>query len=82
VSPQDLLLMRIKGEYREMPGLTLTLAQAARLFHLDRATCEAALQRLVMEQSFYRTRDGRYLALPSSKPLNKSISSAGLLRSA
>jgi hypothetical protein len=33
------LVSRIAGEYREMPGLALTLAQAARLFGLGPATC-------------------------------------------
>jgi hypothetical protein len=30
------LLNRVRGEYAEMPGLTLTLAQAQRLWGLDR----------------------------------------------
>jgi hypothetical protein len=65
---QDLLLTRIRGEYREMPGLGLTLAQAARLFGLDPTTCEAVLQRLVTEQSVYQMRDGRFVARPADHP--------------
>ena len=38
---------RITGEYRELPGLQLTLAQASRLFDTDPVTVEAALDRLV-----------------------------------
>ena len=62
--PHD-VLTRIRGEYREMPGLGLTLAQAARLFHLDPAFCEAVLHRLVSEQFVYRRPDGRFVAKPS-----------------
>ena len=40
------LRSRIAGEYREMPGLGLTLAQAARLWGLDRATTERVLESL------------------------------------
>ena len=41
------LLLRIRGEFLEMPGLQLTLRQAMRLWHLDAETCEAALHALV-----------------------------------
>ena len=41
------LHMRIHAEYREMPGLKLTLAQASRLFNLDRGRCAQALDTLV-----------------------------------
>jgi hypothetical protein len=39
---------RIQAEFEEMPGLTLTLRQASRLFNIDAATCERLLARLVM----------------------------------
>jgi hypothetical protein len=39
---------RVWAEFREMPGLNLTLAQAARLFSLDRARCARVLDTLVM----------------------------------
>ena len=58
------LLARIRGEYREMPGLCLTLAQACRLWHLDASTCEMALQTLVGEQFLMRTKNGAFVALP------------------
>jgi hypothetical protein len=41
------LCARVWSEYREMPGLNLTIAQAARLFSLDRGRCAAVLQALV-----------------------------------
>jgi hypothetical protein len=42
------LCARVWAEFREMPGLNLTLAQAARLFSLDRARCARVLDSLVM----------------------------------
>jgi len=41
------LHQRIRAEYNEMPGLRLTLAQAARLFNLERQNCEDVLTALV-----------------------------------
>lgn len=41
------LRARIQAEYREMPGLTLTLAQASRLFNLEPGRCASALGTLV-----------------------------------
>ncbi len=39
---------RIQAEYREMPGLKLTLAQASRLFNLEPGRCASALETLVV----------------------------------
>ncbi len=41
------LLMRISAEFLEMPGLRLTLPQAARLFSLEPARCQRVLNALV-----------------------------------
>jgi hypothetical protein len=49
----QLLLDRIRGEFREMPGLQLTLAQAQRLFGLDPTACRHVIDALV-EASFLR----------------------------
>lgn len=38
---------RIEAEFREMPGLTLTLPQASLLFGVERARCERLLIGLV-----------------------------------
>lgn len=40
-------LERVRAEYLEMPGLTLTLTQAARLCAIDAVTCGAVLATLV-----------------------------------
>jgi hypothetical protein len=58
----DSLAARVRGEYREMPGLRLTLAQACRLSHLDRCTCEAVLNQLAREGFLDRTLNGAFMA--------------------
>jgi hypothetical protein len=54
------LLAQIRGEFREMPGLTLTMRQASRLWNLDALTCDVALRALVDEQFLGRTRSGGF----------------------
>ena len=41
------LCTRVQAEFREMPGLRLTLSQAARLFSIEPARCERVLGALV-----------------------------------
>jgi hypothetical protein len=41
------IVYRIREEFREMPGLRLTPAQATRLWGLERDTCTAVIDRLV-----------------------------------
>ena len=60
------LQARVFSEYREMPGLKLTLAQAARLFSLDAARCARVLGSLV-ERGVLAT-NGSTFALPDSGP--------------
>jgi hypothetical protein len=60
-SSWESLLLRIKGEYLEMPGLALTTQQAQRLWALDGHTCEAALRRLVQTGFLIPTRAGRFV---------------------
>jgi hypothetical protein len=55
------VLRRIQGEYIEMPGLRLTMAQAQRLWGLDRAACDAVLGALVETKFLFRNRDGVYV---------------------
>ena len=56
LTPQ--LLTRIRAEYREMPGLRLTLLQARRLWGVDIMTCSAALTTLEASGFLSSTRDG------------------------
>ena len=58
---QSALEMRIKGEFNEMPGLCLTLAQAQRLWGLDNATCTEALSHLAGEGFLRRSAEGLYV---------------------
>ena len=41
------LQMRVRAEFREMPGLKLTLLQASRLFSIEPVSCERILGALV-----------------------------------
>ena len=49
----DRIVYRIREEFREMPGLRLTPAQATRLWGMEQDTCRAVIDRLV-EASFLR----------------------------
>ena len=64
--PSDALVARIRGEYREMPGLRLTVAQACRLWQLDAPTCAVVVEGLVAQGFLMRTRDGAFVALPAT----------------
>ena len=55
-----LMTERVRGEFREMPGLTLTLAQAGRLWSLDPATCNEVLSDLVATGFLCRRADGAF----------------------
>lgn len=57
------LRRRAEAEYLEMPGLKLTAAQAARLWHLDATATEHLLDSMVNAGVLYRARDGAYLLL-------------------
>jgi hypothetical protein len=51
----------VRGEFLEVPGLSLTLPQACRLWQLDDRMCCAVLQALI-DQGFLRQRaDGRFI---------------------
>ncbi len=52
---------RVQGEYREMPGLSLTPEQARRLWGLDELACVAILDALVDVQFLRRTAKGSYV---------------------
>ena len=56
----DDLLLRVRSEYLEMPGLRLTFAQAARFWHLDHPTCACLLDALVNARFLIVTSDGLY----------------------
>ena len=51
---------RVKAEFLEMPGLRLTVAQAARLWNLDEGQSAAVLAFLVEMHFLVRTRNAAY----------------------
>lgn len=50
------LIERVRGEFIEMPGLQLTMAQAARLWGLEVAACQRVIDVLV-DSAFLRWTD-------------------------
>ena len=54
------LAERVRGEFREMPGLKLTLAQAGRLWSLDMNTCRTVLLELVEAGFLLEAADGTF----------------------
>lgn len=61
--PHNALLTRIQGEYLEMPGLRLTLAQAQRLFGVEQMLCKAMLDALVEAKFLCVKPDSAYARL-------------------
>jgi hypothetical protein len=57
LAPVD-VLMRVRNEFREMPGLCLTTLQAQRLWCLDERTCARVLSTLVSEGYLRRSTVG------------------------
>jgi hypothetical protein len=58
--PPGQLETMVAGTYREMPGLSLNLAQAARLFGVSAQTCQIVLDGLVRLGHLQRVKDGQY----------------------
>ena len=54
-------LARARAEFREMPGLRLTAAQARRLWTLDAGVCDVVLAELVPLQVIRRTNGDAYV---------------------
>jgi hypothetical protein len=55
------LTARVRAEYREMPGLCLTLAQAARLLGLNQGVCVHLFRALVREGFLRETPRGDFV---------------------
>lgn len=54
----EVVAERVRAEFREMPGMALTLPQASRLFGLDDEECRAVMERLVSTTFLRRTKTG------------------------
>ena len=65
--PDARVLTRVRGEFREMPGLSPTQDQVARLFGLSGDECRCVLRTLVGEGFLHQTADGRYRTLCSER---------------
>jgi hypothetical protein len=59
--PRERLLATIQAEFRDMPGLCLTIPQAQRLWGLDRAECKAVFDALVESHFLTRTSSGTFI---------------------
>jgi len=78
MTAQQQALERIRAEYLEMPGLSLTPDQVRRLCGVDRPACEAALGELVeanflcvkVDGSYARVTDGLLVA---PRPLRAAL---------
>ena len=57
--PRDHLLRVIAGEYREMPGMRLTLAQFGRLWNLASTECEEIVRELIERGDLSEDDEGR-----------------------
>ena len=57
---EEALIRRVRGEYREMPGMRLTIEQAMRLWDLDRQVCEKTLNSLIASHFLEVDEHGRY----------------------
>jgi hypothetical protein len=57
----DQIVQRVRGEYLEMPGLSLTEPQAQRLWHLDPEACHSLFKALVESGFLRRTPRGGYV---------------------
>jgi hypothetical protein len=52
---------RLLREYLDLPGLRLSLAQAARLFGVDAPTCQVVLNKLVTARYLAHDASGRFV---------------------
>ena len=59
---RDLLLARVRGEFSEMPCLSLTIPQAMRLFGLREDICRRVLGALVTDGVLWKRHDERYVS--------------------
>jgi hypothetical protein len=52
------LVDRVRGEFNEMPGLQLTIPQAARLLGIEQDACRDVIEKLVASSFLRRTSAG------------------------
>lgn len=59
--PVRTLMQQVQAEYAEMPGLSVTLPQAQRLWAVDRPTCEEVFSHLIEKGVLKMTTRGRFV---------------------
>ena len=52
------VVQRVRAEFEEMPGMTLTVPQASRLFGLDEEVCRTVVEQLVSLDYLRKTESG------------------------
>ena len=57
----ETIVQRVRGEYIEMPGLSLTEHQAQRLWHLEPEACRSLFSALVESGFLRQTPRGHYI---------------------
>ncbi len=55
---ESAVVQRVRAEFEEMPGMTLTVPQASRLFGLDEEVCRTVVERLVNLEYLRKTDSG------------------------
>jgi hypothetical protein len=68
----DQMLWRVRGEFTEMPGLQLTVAQASRLWGLDAVYCADLLHALVGERFLFQASNGTFMLAAGATPIRSS----------
>ncbi len=56
----EVAVERVRAEFAEMPGMTLTVPQASRLFGLDPTECRRIVDRLVSTSYLRWTQSGAF----------------------
>jgi hypothetical protein len=59
----DAMINRVRGEFLEMPGLSLKRDQVQRLCGIERTMCQLVLDTLVDARFLYAKSDGQYARL-------------------
>lgn len=58
--PEGQLMRRVRGDYRKLPEMRLTIEQAMRLWDVDRDTCWDVMHTLIEAHVLRQDRYGRY----------------------
>lgn len=75
------VMERVRAEYLEMPGMSLTIEQVQRLCGVEHAVCAMVLESLVAMKFLYLKADGAYTRLtaessPRLQPANAALTMA------